>query len=266
MGSSDEEKLMQMVQDFIESETATPISHAAFSPIPLCHNPMHVSLKAILERVSDAESEILGKILLYLNDMEAMGETNNVMKRWIVSRLKMDGHEACLCTTSWISIFGPPSAARRVTQLPFPKILYDVMVLFSFIYQSNAYISCFQALEFKDGYEYIDVMMKDEGDGTNEATRLIIDMDFRSQFEIARATPLYAELKNALPSIFVGTEGKLNKIISLLCTAAKQSLRESGLLIAPWRKASYMRSKWLSENCRKISVSPTREAAGIVKP
>ncbi|KAK2985448.1 hypothetical protein RJ640_006744 [Escallonia rubra] len=232
MGSSEEEKLMQMVQDFIESETATPISHAAFSPIPLCHNPMHVSLKAILERISDAESEILEKILLYLNDMEAMGEANNIMKRWIVSRLKMDGHEACLCTTSWISIFGPPSAA----------------------------------LEFKDGYEYIDVMMKDEGDGTNEATRLIIDMDFRSQFEIARATPLYTELKNALPSIFVGTERKLNKIISLLCTAAKQSLRESGLLIAPWRKASYMRSKWLSENCRKISVSPSREAAGIVKP
>ena len=84
--------------------------------------------------------------------------------------------------------------------------------------------------------------------------RLIVDMDFKSQFELARPTPTYTEIINTLPSIFVGNEEKLNKIISLICTAAKQSLKEKGLHIPPWRKAQYMQSKWLSENCKKIPI------------
>lgn len=82
--------------------------------------------------------------------------------------------------------------------------------------------------------------------------RLIVDIDFKSQFELARPTSTYSQVFNILPSVFVGSEGKLCKIISLLCTAAKQSLKERGLHIPPWRKASYMRSKWLS-CCQKVS-------------
>lgn len=73
-------------------------------------------------------------------------------------------------------------------------------------------------------YEYIDIMVEDEQ--TEEPIRLIVDIDFKSQFELARPTQAYKELTNILPSIFVGQEEKLNKIISLLCSAAKQSLKE----------------------------------------
>lgn len=224
MGSSEEEeeeeRFVQMVRDFIESESTTPF--------PLLHqNPDFLSLQKILEEISDVETEVLEKILLYLGDN---GNDKNV-KELVVGRLKMDNYEASICKTSWISTFGRPSGV----------------------------------------YEYIDIMMGTDF-GTNKSpTRLIIDMDFRSQFELARPTHNYTELTNALPSIFVGTEEKLNRIISLLCPAAKQSLKDRGLHIPPWRKLSYMQSKWLSENCKKLSISPAgremdKRAPAIVKP
>ncbi|KAL7254643.1 hypothetical protein ACSBR1_008904 [Camellia fascicularis] len=82
----------------------------------------------------------------------------------------------------------------------------------------------------------------------NEVVRLIVDMDFRSQFKLARPTSTYSELTTSLTSIFVGSEEKLIEIICLVCSAAKQCLRERGLHIPPWRKATYMQSKWLSHN------------------
>lgn len=88
----------------------------------------------------------------------------------------------------------------------------------------------------------------------NRSTRLIVEMEFRSQFELARPTQTYKELLNCLPSMFVGTEDRLNRIISLLCSAAKDSLKEKGLHIPPWRKAKFMQSKWVSKNCSKISI------------
>ncbi|XP_059630553.1 uncharacterized protein LOC132273590 isoform X2 [Cornus florida] len=230
MGSSEEEKLIQMVRDFIELDPSSPISPTSFKPIQFHHQPTHlISLQDILGRVTDGEIEILEKILLYLKDMEHTEQTNNNnIKEWIVLKLKMDSYEASLCKTTWVTTFGRPSG----------------------------------------DYEYIDVMMKDDRRRSDETVRLIVDMDFKSQFELARPTSTYSELSNALPSIFVGTEEKLNNIISLLCSAAKQSLKERGLHIPPWRKASYMHSKWLSENCKRVSVSgsPNRElVVGVPK-
>ena len=97
-------------------------------------------------------------------------------------------------------------------------------------------------------YEYIEVIT--EGENNANPVRLIVDTDFRSQFELARPTQYYKELTDSVPVIFVGTENKLCKIISLLCSAAKQSLREKGLHVPPWRTTRYMQSKWLSR-CQK---------------
>ncbi|KAK4365910.1 hypothetical protein RND71_013790 [Anisodus tanguticus] len=187
----EEDKLSQMVRDFIELDCET------FQVDELVdHNPTtYLSLQDILENASDAETEILGKIFFYLRNMVSNMEPKK-LRKWIVNRLRMDEYEASLCD-----------------------------------------------------YEYIDVMMKESNGGT---VRLIVDIDFRSQFELARPTQDYQELLNYLPSIFVGSEEKLNGIISLLCSAAKQSLKEKGLHVPPWRKASYMHSKWLSHNCKKI--------------
>ncbi|XP_030549215.1 uncharacterized protein LOC115754361 [Rhodamnia argentea] len=97
------------------------------------------------------------------------------------------------------------------------------------------------------GYEYIDVIIESE--------RLIVDIDFRSEFEIARPTKTYKSVLHALPNIFVGKPERLGKIIAIVSEAAKQSLKSRGMHVAPWRKAEYMEAKWFAPCAR--SATPT---------
>ncbi|PWA80291.1 PDDEXK-like protein [Artemisia annua] len=87
-------------------------------------------------------------------------------------------------------------------------------------------------------YEYIDAMIEEE--------RLIIDIDFRSEFEIARSTKSYKAVLQTLPQIFVGKPDRLQKIINIVSDAAKQSLKKKGMPLPPWRRADYVKAKWLS--------------------
>jgi hypothetical protein len=80
--------------------------------------------------------------------------------------------------------------------------------------------------------------------------RLIIDIDFRSEFEIARQTSGYKELLQSLPLIFVGKSDRIRQIVSIVSEASKQSLKKKGMHFPPWRKADYMRAKWLSSYTR----------------
>nr|GLL17509.1 uncharacterized protein LOC109190280 [Ipomoea trifida] len=219
--SGEDNKLSEMVRDFLESDSSF-ISGYNYNknssdqprPVEIIHHH-HLSLQEILENVTEAETEILGKIMSYWREEAAgMKMEPKELRKWMVSRLRMDGYDASLCKTS--------SAHSS----------------------SDKY-------KFRGDYEYIDVMMKGS-ESEREQLRVIVDTDFRSQFEVARPTEAYKELSSFLPCIFVGTEHRLQTIISLLCEAAKQSLKESGLHVPPWRKATYMQSKWLSQNCNKI--------------
>ncbi|KAL8162745.1 hypothetical protein V2J09_014234 [Rumex salicifolius] len=99
-------------------------------------------------------------------------------------------------------------------------------------------------------YEYIDVVVAG-------GERLLIDVDFRSEFEIARSTGTYKTILQSLPFIFVGRADRLEQIVSALSEAAKHSLKKKGMHIPPWRKAEYMRAKWLSP-CARATESPPR--------
>lgn len=79
---------------------------------------------------------------------------------------------------------------------------------------------------------------------------MIIDVDFRSEFEIARSTSSYKMTLQSLPSVFVGKSDRLLQIISITSEAARQSLKKKGMHIAPWRKAEYVKSKWLGPHTR----------------
>ncbi|KAK1437294.1 hypothetical protein QVD17_03084 [Tagetes erecta] len=92
-------------------------------------------------------------------------------------------------------------------------------------------------------YEYIDAMI--EGD------RVIIDIDFRSEFEIARSTKSYRSVLQMLPHIFVGRPDRLQNIINIVSDAAKQSLKKKGMPLPPWRRADYVKAKWLSP-CNQV--------------
>ncbi|CAN4097603.1 unnamed protein product [Withania somnifera] len=101
-------------------------------------------------------------------------------------------------------------------------------------------------------YEYIDA--------TVEGERVILDVDFRSEFEIARSTGKYKAILQLLPFIFVGKGDRLLQIVSIVSEAAKQSLKKKGMHIAPWRKPEYMKAKWLSPYTR-ITSSPRATVA-----
>ncbi|XP_047319223.1 uncharacterized protein LOC124922535 [Impatiens glandulifera] len=104
-------------------------------------------------------------------------------------------------------------------------------------------------------YDYIDVI-------TEGGDRLLIDVDFRSEFEIARSTGSYKSLLQSLPNIFVGKSDRLDQIISIVSEAARQSLKKKGMHIPPWRKPEYMRAKWLSPHARAVAGA----IAGAVTP
>uniref|UniRef100_A0A1D1XTS5 1,6-anhydro-N-acetylmuramyl-L-alanine amidase AmpD n=2 Tax=Anthurium amnicola TaxID=1678845 RepID=A0A1D1XTS5_9ARAE len=101
-------------------------------------------------------------------------------------------------------------------------------------------------------YEYVDVIA--EG-----GERLIVDIDFRSEFEIARSTKSYRAVLQVLPVIFVGREERLEQIIAVASEAARQSLKKKGLHVPPWRKPEYMRAKWLSPHQRVAPPPPLPE-------
>lgn len=206
MVSLEEERLVQMVHDFIESESSTPPIFPASSNCLSINQARCFALQEMLGRVTEAETRVLETLLKHMRTKNDEEKTTS-LKMWLLKRLKMDGFNASICQTSWATSLGCPAGA----------------------------------------YEYIDIIFKGENGDT---MRLIVDIDFRSQFELARPTPFYKELTDTLPSFFVGSEEKLSKIISLLCSAAKQSLRERGLHVPPWRTSSYMQSKWLSRCCK----------------
>lgn len=91
-------------------------------------------------------------------------------------------------------------------------------------------------------YEYIDVIAGDE--------RVLIDVDFRSEFEIARSTKTYRAVLQSLPTVLVGKADRVGQIIAVVAEAARQSMKKKGLHFPPWRKAEYLKAKWLSPYCR----------------
>ncbi|XP_021728092.1 uncharacterized protein LOC110695181 [Chenopodium quinoa] len=212
MGSLEEEKLLEMVHDFIESsDSQTSSSHNFYDP-PTINNHAHFlhstrffTLQEILRKKTGEERHILERVERLMKNKIDIEKTSRV-KKWVVKCLKLEGICASLCHTSWVTTPSCPCG----------------------------------------NYEYIEVVKEDDAKGRSQ--KLIVDIDFKSQFEVARPTQSYTQLTSILPIIFVGNEDQLNRIISLLCSAAQESLKERGLHIPPWRRPTYVLSKWKLSN------------------
>ena len=109
-------------------------------------------------------------------------------------------------------------------------------------------------------YEYIDVIVS--------SGRIFVDIDFRAQFELARASKQYETLLKMVPCIFVGRGERLKAIIKAMSEGAKLSLKIMGMHLPPWRKHSYLQAKWFSSYKRttKTSVVMTRPNPHILAP
>ncbi|KAG6414691.1 hypothetical protein SASPL_122064 [Salvia splendens] len=89
-------------------------------------------------------------------------------------------------------------------------------------------------------YEFIDVLTTDQS-----PVRYFVDLDFASEFEIARPTIAYERMLQLLPRVFVGKIDDLKQILKSASDAAKRSLKSRGLHLPPWRKHRFMQNKWL---------------------
>lgn len=82
--------------------------------------------------------------------------------------------------------------------------------------------------------------------------RLIIDIDFRSHFEIARAVDSYDKILNLLPVVYVGSLSKLKQFLQVMVDAARSSLKQNSMPFPPWRSLAYLQAKWQSPYQRKF--------------
>lgn len=100
-------------------------------------------------------------------------------------------------------------------------------------------------------YEFIDVVRSD-----NPKIRYFIDLNFTSEFEIARRTSQYERILRALPSVFVGKSDNLKQIVKIMSDGARRSLKSQDLYLPPWRKNRFMQCKWFGKYKRTVNLVP----------
>ncbi|KAJ6403065.1 hypothetical protein OIU84_015058 [Salix udensis] len=103
-------------------------------------------------------------------------------------------------------------------------------------------------------YEFIDVVLQLKSPSLQ--SRYVVDLDFASQFEIARPTSQYLKLLHHLPRVFVGKSEDLKTIVKSISDAARRSLKSGELYLPPWRKNRYMQNKWFGPYRRTVNPLP----------
>ncbi|KAK6932571.1 Protein of unknown function PDDEXK-like [Dillenia turbinata] len=106
-------------------------------------------------------------------------------------------------------------------------------------------------------HTFLDVI--DSSNPKKGEIRIIIELNFRAEFEMARARPEYNELISRLPEVYVGKVERLSSLIKILCSAAKKCMKENKMHLGPWRKQKYMQAKWLG-TCQRMAPAPTSVA------
>lgn len=92
-------------------------------------------------------------------------------------------------------------------------------------------------------HTFIDVV--DNSSLKKGEVRIIIELNFRGEFELAKASEGYNRLVKCLPEVFVGKIERLLSVIKILCNGAKKCMKVKKIHVAPWRKQKYMQAKWL---------------------
>lgn len=105
---------------------------------------------------------------------------------------------------------------------------------------------------FSGEHSYLEVM--DNSNTKREVTKVVIELNFRAEFEMARASEEYNRLITRLPEVFVGKAERLRVIINIMCSAAKKNMKEKKMHLGPWRKQRYMQAKWLGMTDRDMTV------------
>lgn len=82
---------------------------------------------------------------------------------------------------------------------------------------------------------------------------MIIELSFRADFEMARASEDYNQLISRLPEFFVGKAERLKALIKILSVATKKCMKDKKMHMGPWRKQKYMQAKWFSTTYERVA-------------
>ncbi|XP_057792562.1 uncharacterized protein LOC131009285 [Salvia miltiorrhiza] len=91
-------------------------------------------------------------------------------------------------------------------------------------------------------HTYLEVV--ESGGSKKGDMRVIIELNFRAEFEMAKSSQEYKKLVAKLPELFVGKIERLRNLVKILCGACKKFMEERKMYVAPWRKHKYMQAKW----------------------
>ncbi|XP_051126002.1 uncharacterized protein LOC127247952 [Andrographis paniculata] len=103
-------------------------------------------------------------------------------------------------------------------------------------------------------HTFVDVM---DRSNPKKEVRVIIELNLRGEFEMARTHQEYDNLVKRLPEVFVGKMERLLELLKIVCGAAKKCMKEKKMHMAPWRKYRYMQAKWL-RTCERLTAPPRR--------
>jgi uncharacterized protein (TIGR01615 family) len=185
----------------------------------------------------------LAKILQGLTHCASTLESAIRMDVTKALRIAREEHATSLCSTEGHDCAG--SCLRRAVMARLRTRGYNAAVCKSRWDHSRG---------FPGGdYEYIDVLFDQAG-----KERLIVDIDFRGQFQIARPTQHYSAALQMVPIVFVGRPDRLQQLVDIMSDATKWSLKSCGMHLPPWRKTDYMRAKWLASYKRTTNEMPSR--------
>ncbi|CAK9327429.1 unnamed protein product [Citrullus colocynthis] len=187
----------------------------------------------------ETQNQILQATICRTNSMES--KIRNATKDAVKAIQGTGG--ACGCGKSVLAITGCRSCLMREVSGHLRNAGYDSAVCKT-KWKSSQHIPSGE-------HTFLDVVHKNSKKGE---VRLIIELNFRAEFEMARASEEYNRLVRRLPEIFVGKVEKLQGVIKVICGAAKKCMKEKKMHLGPWRKQRYMQAKWLSACERTMSM------------
>nr|XP_043621983.1 uncharacterized protein LOC122593623 [Erigeron canadensis] len=116
--------------------------------------------------------------------------------------------------------------------------------------QDSGYNSAICKSKWKSSFDipsgehtFVDVI--DHSNCKKGEVRVIIELEFRGQFEMKKGSVEYNDLVSKLPDVFVGKIERLQNIVKILSNAAKRCMKEKKMHLGPWRKQRYVEAKWL---------------------
>ncbi|KAK1409461.1 hypothetical protein QVD17_35987 [Tagetes erecta] len=216
-----EHDLAAMVSDFLENETSCGAVDSRCSSD---------SDSGLCELAHLADKILYYKVLLDQHEIDMLSVVNSLILS--ISAMDLEFMRCGSCNTSCIRF-----ALVKLLRLSG----YDAAVCTS-RWQGTGKVP-------GGDHEYIDIINYND---SGNSDRLIIDIDFRSHFEIARAVPSYNRILNSLPVVYVGSLTKLKQFLQVMVEAAKSSLKQNSMPLPPWRSLAYLQSKWHSSYQRQI--------------